>query len=55
MAFTGGLFAINQATIVELAGAFAYADGALGVAPAGDLITVFVFWEMMGIGSTVII
>ncbi len=55
MAFTGGLFAINQAKTVELAAAMAYAGGAIGVALAGDLITVFVFWELMGIGSTLVI
>ncbi|WP_295482517.1 proton-conducting transporter membrane subunit [Accumulibacter sp.] len=35
-------------------GAF-YAGSAIGVAFAGDLITVFIFWELMAIGSTLVI
>ena len=55
MAFAGGLFALNQARVVELSAAFAYAGSAVGVAMAGDLITVFVFWEIMAITSTLVI
>jgi len=55
MAFAGGLFALHQARVVELAAAQAYAGAALGVTFAGDLITVFVFWEVMALGSTVVI
>lgn len=43
MTFAGGLFALNQNRIAEIAAAFAYAGGAVGVAMAGDLISVFVF------------
>ena len=32
-----------------------YAGSAIGVALAGDLITLFVFWELMAIGSTLVI
>ena len=28
---------------------------AIGVALAGDLITLFIFWELMAIGSTVVV
>ena len=55
MAFAGGLFALNQARVVELSAAFAYAGSAVGVAMAGDLITVFVFWEIMAVTSTLVI
>ncbi len=55
MAFAGGLFALRQAKILELSAAFAYAGSAVGVALAGDLFTVFVFWEMMAIGSTLVL
>ncbi|MBT3917420.1 MAG: Na+/H+ antiporter subunit D, partial [Rhodospirillaceae bacterium] len=55
MAFAGGLFALNQKQIGELAAAFVYAGSAIGVAFAGDLITVFVFWEIMALGSTMVI
>jgi multicomponent Na+:H+ antiporter subunit D len=55
MAFAGGLFALNQARTAELAAAFVNAGGAIGVALAGDLITLFIFWELMAIGSTVVV
>jgi multicomponent Na+:H+ antiporter subunit D len=55
MAFAGGLFALNQKRIVELSAAFCYAGGAIGVVFAGDLVTVFIFWELMAIASTVVI
>ena len=55
MAFAGGLFALNQKQVGELAAAFVYAGSAIGVTFAGDLITVFVFWEIMALGSTMVI
>ncbi|MFQ5984251.1 MAG: Na(+)/H(+) antiporter subunit D [Alphaproteobacteria bacterium] len=55
MAFASGLFAVNQARGVELAAALALAGSAIGVAFAGDLITMFVFWELMAISSTLVI
>jgi multicomponent Na+:H+ antiporter subunit D len=55
MAFVGGLYAFRQAKWYELASAFAYAAGAIGVCFAGDLITLFLFWELMALFSTVIV
>ena len=55
MAFAGGLFALNQRRVVELAAAFCYAGSAIGVAFAGDLLTVFIFWELMAIASTLVV
>ena len=55
MAFAGGLFALNQARTAELAAAFVYAGSAIGVAFAGDLITLFICWELMAIGSTLVV
>jgi multicomponent Na+:H+ antiporter subunit D len=55
MAFAGGLFALNQARTIELAAAFVYAGSAIGVAFAGDLITLFICWEVMAIGSTLVV
>ena len=55
MAFTGGLFAFRQAKWYELAAGYAYAAGAVGVSFAGDLITLFLFWELMAIFSTVVV
>ena len=55
MAFCGGLYAFRQASWFELAAAYTYAAGAIGVCFAGDLITLFLFWEMMALFSTVVI
>ncbi|SMF09733.1 multisubunit sodium/proton antiporter, MrpD subunit (TC 2.A.63.1) [Alteromonadaceae bacterium Bs31] len=55
MAFVGGLYAFRIAKWYELAAAFAYAAGAIGVSFAGDLITLFVYWELMALFSTVVV
>jgi multicomponent Na+:H+ antiporter subunit D len=55
MSFAGGLFGLNQANRLETAAAQLYAGAALGVVFAGDLVTVFVFWEVMALGSTMIV
>ena len=55
MAFAGGLFAMRQARVMEMAAAHVYAGAAIGVAFAGDLITLFVFWEVMALMSTLVI
>lgn len=55
MAFGGALFALNQPRTLELSAAFAYAGSAIGAVMAGDLISLFVFWELMVIGSTLVI
>lgn len=55
MAFAGGLFAFRQARWHELAAAYAYAAGAVGVSFAGDLITLFLYWELMALFSTVVV
>ena len=55
MAFVGGLYALNQAKTLELVAAYVYAGSAIGVTFAGDLITLFVYWELMAIGSTLVI
>jgi multicomponent Na+:H+ antiporter subunit D len=55
MAFGGALFALNQKHPLELTAALFYAGAAIGVTFAGDLVTLFVFWELMAIGSTLVI
>jgi multicomponent Na+:H+ antiporter subunit D len=55
MAAGGGLFAMTQKNRVEVPAAFVYAGSAIGVALAGDLVTVFVFWELMAVGSTLVL
>jgi multicomponent Na+:H+ antiporter subunit D len=55
MAFGGLLFACRQAKWWELSAALAYAGGAIGVSLAGDLIVMFLFWELMALASVVIV
>jgi len=55
MTFVGGLYAFRQARWYELASGYAYAAGAIGVCFAGDLITLFLFWELMALFSTVVV
>jgi len=55
MVFIGGLYAFRIAKWYELAAAYAYAAGAIGVCFAGDLITLFLYWELMALFSTVVV
>jgi multicomponent Na+:H+ antiporter subunit D len=55
MVFVGGLYSFRVARWYELAAAFAYAAGAIGVCFAGDLITMFLYWELMAIFSTSVV
>lgn len=55
MAFGGALFALNQPKRLELPAALVYAGAAIGATLAGDLLTLFVFWELMAVGSTLVI
>jgi len=55
MAFAGGLYALNQKSRLELPAAYVYAGAAIGATLAGDLVTLFVCWELMAVGSTLVI
>lgn len=55
MSATGAFFAMNHARRTELVAAQFYAAGAVGVAFAGDLLTLFIFWELMALFSTVVV
>jgi multicomponent Na+:H+ antiporter subunit D len=55
MAAVGGLFALGQKSRLEVPAAFAYAGAAIAVVLAGDLVTVFVFCELMAIASTLVL
>lgn len=55
MAFSGAIFALHLKEAGEHAAAFLYVASSLGVVFAGDYITLFVFWEVMAIGSTYLI
>lgn len=54
-AFAGGLFALKQSSRLEITAAYVYAGAAISVVLAGDLITVFVFLEIMALGSTLVL
>jgi multicomponent Na+:H+ antiporter subunit D len=55
MAAAGALYAIRQSRFLEIVVAYIYAGGAIGVTFAGDLITVFIFWEIMAVASTLVL
>lgn len=55
MALAGNLFALKQEKVLELFAANIYIAFSLGVVFAGDLITVFIFWEMMALASSTVI
>jgi multicomponent Na+:H+ antiporter subunit D len=55
MTFTGALYCYRQAGNSELTAAYIYAGSAVGVSLAGDLLTLFIFWEIMAIASTFVI
>ena len=55
MALVGGVFALKQESRIEVPAAFVYAGSAVGAVFAGDLVTLFLFWELMAVGSTLVI
>ena len=55
MTFGGSLFAVKQKRVLELVSVFVYAGSAIGVVFAGDLISLFIFWEIMAVASTLVV
>jgi len=55
MTFGGSLFAMKQNKVLELSSVFVYAGSAIGVVFAGDLISLFIFWEIMAVASTLVV
>ncbi|KPK70796.1 MAG: cation:proton antiporter [Acidithiobacillales bacterium SM23_46] len=55
MAAAGTLYGLHQARPIELVAAQIYAGSAIGVCFSGDLITLFAYWEIMALASTVVI
>ena len=55
MGFAGGLYALSQSRVQELIAAYVYMGFSLAVIFAGDLVTVFVFWELMALASVMVI
>lgn len=54
-AFGGAVFGLLQSKVLETSAAFLYAGSAIGVTFSGDFISMFIYWELMAIGSTLII
>lgn len=58
-AFLGGLFALHlkreDSDTLQHSAALLYAGSALGAVFSGDLITLFVFWELLAVTSTFLI
>lgn len=49
--FIGSLYALHVRDRIQHAAAYLYAAGALGVVLAGDLVTLYMFWELMMVAS----
>ena len=54
-AFAGALYGLGNQRLLELSAAFVYAGCAIGCTFSGDFITLFFYWEIMAIASTVIV
>ncbi|MFO7726792.1 MAG: Na(+)/H(+) antiporter subunit D [Desulfonatronovibrio sp.] len=55
IAFMGGIYSMHMKETGQQISALIYSGGALGVTFSGDFFTVFIFWELMAIGSTYLI
>lgn len=59
-AFAGGVFGLSlvnkkKLSIAEMTAAYIYAGSAVGATFAGDYITLFIYWEIMAVASTVVV
>ncbi len=54
-AFLGGLYALHVRDIAQQSAALIYAGSALGAVFAGDLVTLFIFWEGIAVASVFLI
>ncbi len=55
MAIVGVVYSFNQDRRIELPAALLYAGSAICVTYAGDLLTMFLFWELMAVGSAIVV
>ena len=55
VSFIGVIFSLNIDDNLQYCSAFTYAGGALGVTFAGDVFSLYIFWEIMAIASTFLI
>lgn len=54
-AFLGLLFTLQVREVTQQAAALVYAGSAVGAVCAGDLLTLFVFWELLAVSSAFLI
>lgn len=54
-AFLNALYAMHSKDVVQHVASFIYAGSALGAVFAGDLLTLFVFWELTAVSSVLLI
>ena len=54
-AFLGGLYALHVRDTVQHSAALIYAGSAIGAVFAGDLVTLFIYWEGIAIASVFLI
>jgi len=55
IAFAGSLYSFHIKETFQHCAALLYAGSALGVTFAGDFFTLFIYWELMAVASTVLI
>lgn len=55
MAMVSGLYMFRHARVVEMSASLAYAAGAVGVSFAGDLLSLYLFWEFMVLFSIIVV
>ena len=55
MAFLGMIFALHVDDDAQHVSALTYAGGALGVIFAGDLLSLYIFWELMAVSSALLV
>ena len=53
--FAGLLFALSRRSVLELSAAMVYAGGAVGASLAGDVLSLFVYVELMAVASTLVV
>ena len=53
--FIVALYAWQEKDTLQLASMFVYAGGAIGAVLAGDLLTLFIFWEITAVSSALLI
>ena len=54
-AFLNAIYALHSDDVLQQAATFVYAGSAIGAVFAGDLITLFIFWELTAISSVILI